>query len=56
MKNSVKFHKKSELKMALKLEDEVEFLVRGMVSKIYHKPKDDETVFVVTVYDSELAG
>lgn len=54
MKNSVKFHKKSELKKRLKLEEEVEFNVKGIVSKIYHKPKDDETVFVVTVFESEL--
>ena len=52
MKNSVKFSAKTALEKPLREGDEVAFRVEGIVSRIYHKPKDDETVYVVRIFQS----
>jgi hypothetical protein len=49
----VKFSAKSDLAKPLKPDQEVEFIVRGIVSKIYHKPKSNERVFVIRVFEAE---
>jgi hypothetical protein len=54
MKNlKVKFTAKTALEKPLHLEQEVCFLVKGIVAKTYFKPKDNEQVFVVRTFESE---
>jgi len=54
MKNQkVKFSGKSALIKPLEVGEEVEFVVKGIVSRKYWKPTAKEWVFVVRVFESE---